>query len=112
MKKILFVALAIAALLSCKKEKNVQSLSGLNTKDFVAKVDGKETALYILKNNTGLEACVTNFGGRLVSLLVPDRQGNMTDVVLGYGTIQDYLAKPDGNYGALIGRYGNRIKGG
>ena len=112
MKKILFVALAIVALLSCKKEKNVQSLSGLNTKDFVAKVGGKKTGLYILKNNTGLEACITNFGGRLVSLLVSDRQGNLTDVVLGYGTIKEYLANPDGNYGALIGRYGNRIKGG
>ncbi|MDR2385737.1 MAG: galactose mutarotase [Tannerella sp.] len=113
MKKILFVALAIMVLLSCqKKEKNVRSLSGLNTKDFVTKVDGKKTGLYILKNNTGLEACITNFGGRIVSLLVHDRKGNLTDVVLGYGSIKEYLAKPDGNYGALIGRYGNRIKDG
>jgi aldose 1-epimerase len=112
MKKILFVALAIMVLLSCKKEKNVQSLSGLNTKDFVGKVDGRRTGLYILKNAGGLEACITSFGGRLVSLLVPDRDGKFTDVVLGYGSIKEYLAKPDGNYGALIGRYGNRIKDG
>jgi aldose 1-epimerase len=104
--------LAITVLLSCKKEKNVQTLSGLNTKDFVTKVDGKKTGLYILKNNAGTEACITNFGGRIVSLLVHDRKGNLTDVVLGYGSINEYLAKPDGNYGALIGRYGNRIKGG
>ncbi|MDR0698983.1 MAG: galactose mutarotase [Tannerella sp.] len=101
-----------AGLLSCKKEvKNVQTVSGLDTKDFVTEVEGKETGLYILKNSHGLEACITNYGGRLVSLLVPDRDGNLTDVVLGYGSIADYLAS-DGNYGALIGRYGNRIKDG
>ena len=112
MKKILFVALAAMMLLSCKEEeKNVQTLSGLNTKDFVADVNGKKTGLFILKNNPGLEACITNYGGRVVSLLVPDRSGVLKDVVLGYGSIAEYLAS-DGNYGALIGRYGNRIKDG
>ncbi|MDR2679843.1 MAG: galactose mutarotase [Tannerella sp.] len=99
-------------LLSCKKEvKNEQTLSGLNTKDFVTEVNGKKTGLYILKNAVGLEACITNYGGRLVSLMVPDRNGVLKDVVLGYGSIAGYLAS-DGNYGALIGRYGNRIKNG
>ena len=112
MRKILWLALIAAGLLSCKKEvKNVKTLSGLETKDFVAKVAGKETGLYILTNSRGLEACITNYGGRLVSLLTPDRQGKLTDVVLGYGSIAEYLAS-DGNYGALIGRYGNRIKDG
>jgi len=112
MKRFLWMTLAVVALLSCKKEvKNVQTLSGLFTKDFVAKVDGKETKLFILRNVNGLEACITNYGGRLVSLLVADRDGRLKDVVLGYGTIADYLAV-SGNYGALIGRYGNRIKNG
>ena len=110
MKKLLFVVLAIAVLLSCKKEeKNVQTLSGLNTKDFVAEVDGKKVELYILKNARGLEACITNFGGRIVTLLVPDRYGDLKDVVLGYSTIDEYL-KERGSYGAIIGRFGNRIK--
>ncbi|MDR1381391.1 MAG: galactose mutarotase [Tannerella sp.] len=110
MRKILWMALMAVALLSCGKGvKNEQTLSGLNTKDFVAEVNGKKTGLFILKNASGLEACVTNYGGRLVSLLVPDRNGTLTDVVLGYGSIADYLAS-SGNYGALIGRYGNRIK--
>ncbi|MDR2472934.1 MAG: galactose mutarotase [Tannerella sp.] len=100
------------ALLSCKKEKpNLQTYSGLKTNDFVAKVDGKATELFILRNNPGLEACITNYGGRLVSLMVPDRGGALKDVVLGYGSIAEYLAS-DGNFGALIGRYGNRIKDG
>jgi aldose 1-epimerase len=112
MKNILFVAWIAVGLLSCKKEvKNVQTMSGLNTKDFVSEVNGKETGLYILRNSAGLEACITNYGGRLVSLLVPDREGNLKDVVLGYGSIAEYLAS-NGNYGALIGRYGNRIKDG
>ncbi len=112
MKRIIWIALAAVALVACKsEEKNVQSASGLNTKDFVAQVNGKATKLFILKNATGMEACITNYGGRLVSLLVPDRDKKMKDVVLGYGTIADYLAV-DGNYGALIGRYGNRIKNG
>ena len=110
MKKGLLVALAVFALLSCKKEvKNEQTFSGLNTKDFVAQVNGKETGLYILRNSYGLEACITNYGGRIVSLLVPDRNRVLKDVVLGYGSIDEYLAS-NGNYGALIGRYGNRIK--
>lgn len=113
MKKFLVVTWAMVALLACKEEvKNEQTFSGLNTKDFVGEVNGKKTALYILRNVHGVEACVTNFGGRIVSLLVPDRSNKMRDVVLGYGSLEEYLAKPSGNYGALIGRYGNRIKDG
>ena len=112
MKKVLFVALAIVSLVACKNEvANVKTLSGLNTKDFVAEVKGKKTELYILKNSLGLEACITNYGGRVVSLLVPDRNKQLKDVVLGYGSIAEYVAS-SGNYGALIGRYGNRIKDG
>jgi len=112
MKKLLLVAWMAVALLSCKNDgKNVQTLSGLQTKDFVGQKDGKAIALYILKNAGGAEACITNYGGRLVSLMVPDRNGKKQDVVLGYSSITDYLAS-GGNYGALIGRYGNRIKDG
>jgi aldose 1-epimerase len=113
MKKILIVTLTMVVLLACKKEeKNERTFSGLNTKDFVGKVNGKETGLYVLRNVHGAEACITNFGGRLVSLMMPDRKGDFKDVVLGYGSIDEYLAVPTGNYGALIGRYGNRIKDG
>ncbi len=113
MKKVLLMALATVMLFACKQaEKNIQTISGLNTKDFATRVKGKKTGLYVLTNSAGLEACITNYGGRVVSLLVPDREGNLKDVVLGYDNIDAYLDKPKGNYGALIGRYGNRIKGG
>lgn len=85
--------------------------SGINPKDFVAEVDGKPTALYILSNSKGMEACITNFGGRLVSLMVPDKNGEFRDVVLGHDSIADYV-NIDGNFGAVIGRYGNRINQG
>jgi len=114
MKRVLLLTLIAAGLLSCKsagEKEAITTVSGLNTKDFVATVQGKQTGLYVLRNATGLEACITNYGGRLVSLLVADRTGNLRDVVLGYGSIDEYLAS-DGNFGALIGRYGNRIKDG
>lgn len=111
MKKLFVAALAIATLLSCTEKKEEVTLSGLKKADFVATVEGQPTNLYVLKNKNGLEACITNYGGRLVSLMVPDQDGKMTDVVLGYDNIQDYL-NSTGNFGALIGRYGNRINQG
>lgn len=66
------------------------------------------TALYILKNGHA-QAAVTNYGARLVSLIVPDKTGNPTDVVLGYDNINNYLHQPDTYFGAIVGRYGNRI---
>ena len=82
--------------------------SGLDPKNFIGTVDGKPVALYVLENKNGVEACITNYGGRIVSLLVPDRNGKLTDVELGHDSLANYLAD-DGNFGALIGRYGNRI---
>lgn len=93
-------------------KEEAKTLSGLKPSDFVSEVDGKPTALYVLKNSQGAEACVTNWGGRLVSVMVPDHDGKLTDVVLGYDNIQQYVQFPDNNYGALIGRYGNRIANG
>ncbi len=108
MKKLSVAALAMCLLLSCGEKKEELTLSGLKQSDFVTETQGKKTSLFVLKNSNGLEACITNYGGRLVSMMVPDKNGKMTDVVLGYGSIADYLAS-DGNFGALIGRYGNRI---
>ena len=118
MKTLCFAVMAMCMLLSCggKNEKGAATeeatLSGLMKSDFVSEVDGKPTALYVLKNKKGAEACVTNWGGRLVSVMVPDKNGKMTDVVLGYDNIAQYVAFPDNNYGGLIGRYGNRIANG
>ena len=84
------------------------TLSGLKQSDFQSEVDGKKTDLFILKNDNGMEVCVTNFGGRIVSVMVPDRDGIMRDVVLGFDRIADYETIPS-DFGATIGRYANRI---
>jgi aldose 1-epimerase len=109
MKNIWIFGLFAAACLwpSCTDRKD-GPVSGLHKNDFEAQAEGGPVALYVLTNSGGAEACITNYGGRVVSLTVPDRDGRPTDVVLGYDNIADYMASP-GNFGALIGRYGNRI---
>ena len=72
--------MAMCVLLSCTEKKEEATLSGLMKSNFVSEVQGKPTALYVLKNQNGAEACVTNWGGRLVSVMVPDKNGKMTDV--------------------------------
>jgi len=65
--------------------------------------------VYKLRNAHGVEAQITNYGGILMSLKVPDRNGKFDDVVLGFNTPEDYMKKNDPYFGAIIGRYGNRI---
>ena len=76
---------------------------------FEKTIDGKQTHLFVLKNKNGMEADITNFGGRLVALLVPDSAGKMIDVSVGLGSVDDYIKSTEHYYGATIGRYGNRI---
>lgn len=85
--------------------------SGLDPSKFETTVDGKAVKLYVLKNKAGMEVCATNYGGRIVSVMIPDRNNQWRDVVLGHDSIADYI-HIDGNFGALIGRYGNRINQG
>ncbi|MCL6523751.1 MAG: galactose mutarotase [Thermoflavifilum sp.] len=76
---------------------------------FADTVDGKEVRIYYLENHRGMAVAITNYGGRIVSLVVPDSSGQPADVVLGYPSIKDYLSDSSTYLGALIGRYGNRI---
>ena len=98
---------------ACQSGETTQlTASGLDIADFDSTVQGKKTELVVLKNQNGMEACLTNYGGRLVSLCVPDKDGKMTDVVLGYDNIAQYadtLNSPS-DYGSSVGRYANRIK--
>lgn len=111
-KSFLIFATFLLFLAACTgQQKKEVTLSGLLPKDFQTTVDGKSIDLFVLKNNNGMEVCITNYGGRIVSVMVPDRNGEMQDVVLGFESIQDYLKYPT-NFGATIGRYGNRINQG
>jgi len=84
----------------------------LGKKNFRTTIDGKPTDLYILKNNKGVQAVFTNYGGRLVSLEVPAKNGNLVDVVLGFDSVQQYQISTEPYFGAIIGRFGNRIANG
>ncbi len=88
--------------------------SGLYPNDFEANIGGKRTHLYTLVNSKGMEVCLTNFGARIVSVVVPDRRGTLRDVVLGYDNIAQYADYQHfgSDFGAAIGRYANRINQG
>lgn len=114
-KTVVLWAISALVLVSCGgKKKQVEqvveipTLSGLYASHFNDTVDGKINQLYVLKNAAGMEICVTNFGGRLVSVVVPDKNGEKKDVVLGFSSIKDFRNNTS-DFGALIGRYGNRI---
>ena len=111
--KTILGAAAVALMYSCAVTP-VRTLSGLDRANFVSSVNGKATDLYTLTNAGGMEVCVTNFGGRIVSVMVPDRNGEMKDVVLGFDNIANYADKVNSpsDFGASIGRYANRIKNG
>ncbi|MBQ6194371.1 MAG: galactose mutarotase [Prevotella sp.] len=101
-------AILILTLLFCVPMA-AQTLSGLSPEAFVTDVNGKKTALYTITNQRGMEACITNYGARLVSLMAPGRY-EMEDVVLGFNNINDYISLKQ-NFGATVGRYIGRIKG-
>lgn len=111
-KQLLLAGIAALMLASCnRKPETKPTLSGLNPADFQTTVNDSQTGLYALKNKAGMEVCITNFGGRIVSVMVPDKNGTMQDVVLGFDSIADYINIPS-DFGASIGRYANRINQG
>lgn len=108
-KQILLVGISTLMLIACQqKPDRASTLSGLDPAKFSTEVNHSQTNLYTLKNKSGMEVCITNFGGRIVSMMVPDKDGKMQDVVLGFDNIDDYVHIPS-DFGASIGRYANRI---
>ena len=84
-----FTLLAAAAIAAGCAQAPSLTKSGLDPENFKAERDGARTALYTLTNKSGMEVCVTNFGGRIVSVMVPDRNGEFKDVVLGFDKVTD-----------------------
>ncbi len=115
MKHIYSVLAATMALLAvgCAQKENTLTKSGLDPQNFVSEYNGSPTALYTLTNANGMEVCITNFGGRIVSIMVPDKDGAFRDVVLGFDKVTDYFPENNSSdFGAAIGRYANRIADG
>jgi aldose 1-epimerase len=100
-KRLVTLILAASIMLNAKP-KLVQA-------EFGQTPDGVAVQIYALTNKNGLEARITNYGGIVVSLKAPDRNGAMADIVLGFDSFAAYLANPGPHFGALIGRFGNRI---
>lgn len=113
---IAFIAgmgMAFMAMSSCTTETGGSlTVSGLDPAAFDTTINQKAVKLYTLKNSNGMEVCITNFGGRVVSLVVPDKDGKPTDVVLGYDNIAQYAdtVNSPSDFGSSVGRYANRIK--
>lgn len=111
--KLFAAGITALALSACGTASDSQmTVSGLNPADFDSTINGKKTELVTIKNNNGMEVCLTNYGGRVVSVSVPDKNGKATDVVLGYDNIRQYadtLNSPS-DFGSSVGRYANRIK--
>ena len=109
MKKYLIFALIVMLFVGCSKKRNITLL---NSSDFETVIDGKGVSLYTLKSGF-LTMQVTNYGGRVVSLWVPDNSGSYDDVVLGYENINRYVNNEGERFlGAAVGRCANRIGGG
>lgn len=108
---VLGAALALISFGSCGNSNLTES--GLDPAKFDTIINNKEVKLYVLKNGT-TEVCVTNFGARVVSICVPNKNGAPTDVVLGYDNIAQYAdsINSPSDFGAAIGRYANRINKG
>jgi aldose 1-epimerase len=113
MKKPVFtlcLAAAVFAAACAKKEasKEQGATASVTKQEFGKTADGQPVDLYILRNRHGVEAAITNYGGSVVWLKTPDAQGRMADIALGFDNLQGYLGKQP-YFGAIVGRYGNRI---
>jgi len=109
MKKMIYTCtLGVIILSACNQQPQQSSGSKNASASFNAQIDGEEARLYTLSNDNG-KATITNYGARLVSLLVPNKKGGLTDVVLGYDDAETFKENRTSFFGAIVGRYGNRI---
>ena len=106
--KILLIIAIFINFFSCNLQQPKHSCCNLKAEDFQKTLNGKEVGLYFIGNGN-ISMAVTNFGGRIVSLCTSDKTGKMTDVVLGFKNIDEYLKAKEPFHGAIIGRVGNRI---
>ena len=110
LKSILFPAFCLAvAFTSCNSNTTSDKADAKADSSYTTTIDGKAVQLYTLTNKSGASVTITNYGGRVVSINVPDKDNKMVDVSLGYDSVKSYRKEGEPFFGALIGRYGNRI---
>jgi len=106
---LLFFLSLIIFFSSCNKVKYKGEIKLARQEDFDTIIDNKKIQLFTLQNSSGCVAQFTNFGARWIAMRVPDKSGQMIDVVLGFNKLKDYLSAGERFLGATIGCYGNRI---
>jgi len=106
--KNIFLCLTVFILFQACKPTKITEMNLLKRENYQMTHKGKATALFTLKNKNRIVVQVTNYGGKIESLFVPDKNGNFADITFGYETIGDCI-KGDKYFGALVGRYANRI---
>ena len=117
MKKTFVISLFAILFCSCSMNNNIitSNLASLDTlvkkESFQKEINGKKVDLFTLRNDSGMIVKITNYGGRIVSVLIPTKKNNYVDVTLGYSNLETYFKDPTYS-GALIGRYANRIRNG
>ena len=98
--------LVLSGIVSCHQKDNI--LERMKREPFGSTADGMKAELFTLKNKNNLQVQITNYGGIITTLQVPDRRGNFDDIVLGYYTLKEYEERSP-HFGCLVGRFGNRI---
>jgi len=114
MKELLILGIIVCFCFSCEgRDEQKNDITLLEDTDFTKVIEGKQVSLYTLESGNGITMQVTNYGGRIVSLWVPDKNNNHDDIVLGHKTIDEYINTQGERYlGPVVGRYANRIAGG
>jgi aldose 1-epimerase len=104
-----FAILLIVVAAACRTEnKEGTQHTGITTQPF-GMMDSTEIVQYTIRNKAGMEVRVLNYGGTITDIIVPDRNGNFENVVLNFASLEGYRGKNNPYFGALIGRYANRI---
>jgi aldose 1-epimerase len=109
--KILFVNLSLLFMMSCNNNetKPNDEVKLPSKENFASKIGDKTTSLFYLKNSNNYQAALTNYGARMVGFTIPDKNGKITDVVVGLDSIGKYVHAEERFYGVIVGRFGNRI---
>ncbi len=85
------------------------NVCGISPEAFQKEIDGKQTKLFVLKNDKGNEVAITNYGGAIAAIMVPDKNGKLANVIQGHDNIDSVVNSPEPFLSTLVGRYGNRI---
>lgn len=107
MKQVYYILL-LALFTACQTKTVNEIQMPYSENDFIGVIDGKSTRLFSLKNSNGMVVTLTNYGAKIVSIYVPDRQGKFADVMLGFSSLEDYK-KHSASHGAVVGPFANRI---